>query len=301
MVLQADSFKEQAMQLFSWLHKRMADHSRHACTWPRKPSLHFRPELEALEGRQVPSTLMVTNNLDSGAGSLRADIAAANSRDTIVFAPGLNGKTITLTSGSLLVNKDLSIAGPGASQLTVSGGGNWRVFLVSSYDGSRGKSSRIHVSLSGLTISNGKTDGSWGGGVYIDYLANLTISGCTLSGNSAQSGGAIGNFHGTVTISGCTVSGNTAGYSGGAIFNRGTMTVSNSTFSGNSARGPDFGIGNGGAIFNEVGATLTVSTCALSNNIASAEGGAIYNAAYPGGLQVIDCVFSNNSPNDIYP
>src|SRR5438094_624309 len=37
----------------------------------------FRPRLELLEGRDVPSTLTVTNNHDSGAGSLRATIAAA--------------------------------------------------------------------------------------------------------------------------------------------------------------------------------------------------------------------------------
>ncbi|HEY2910305.1 MAG TPA: hypothetical protein VGI99_08660, partial [Gemmataceae bacterium] len=37
----------------------------------------FRPRLEDLEGRDMPSTLTVTNNLDGGAGSLRAEIAAA--------------------------------------------------------------------------------------------------------------------------------------------------------------------------------------------------------------------------------
>src|SRR5262249_952225 len=50
----------------------------------RKP-IPFRPRLEALEDRWLPSTLTVLNNLDSGPGSLRADIAAAQSGDTIVF------------------------------------------------------------------------------------------------------------------------------------------------------------------------------------------------------------------------
>ena len=71
-----------------------------------------RPRLECLEDREVLSTLTVTNNLDSGAGSLRAEIAAAQ-HDTIVFAPVLDGQTITLTSGDLLIKKDLTIAGPG--------------------------------------------------------------------------------------------------------------------------------------------------------------------------------------------
>ena len=41
---------------------------------PRAP--RFRPCLENLEDRLVPSTLVVTNNLDHGTGSLRAAIAA---------------------------------------------------------------------------------------------------------------------------------------------------------------------------------------------------------------------------------
>ena len=88
------------------------------------------PRLECLEDRWVPSTLTVLNNLDSGAGSLRADIAAAHSGDTIVFAPSLDGQTITLTSGELLINKNLTIAGPGAGELTVSGNDASRVFEV---------------------------------------------------------------------------------------------------------------------------------------------------------------------------
>src|SRR5439155_26805129 len=70
----------------------------------------FRPTLEALEDRWVPSTLTVLNNLDSGAGSLRAEIAAAHNSDTIVFASRLNGQTITLTSGELYIRKNLTIA-----------------------------------------------------------------------------------------------------------------------------------------------------------------------------------------------
>src|SRR4029077_5927140 len=91
----------------------------------------FRPTLEALENRWMPSTLTVINNLDSGTGSLRADISAARRGDTLVFAPNLDGQTITLTSGELLINKNLTITGPGASQLTVSGNNLSRVFELS--------------------------------------------------------------------------------------------------------------------------------------------------------------------------
>jgi hypothetical protein len=69
------------------------------------------------------STLTVTNNDDSGPGSLRAAIAAASSGETINFAPSLDGQTITLTSGELDIARSLDIEGPGAGRLTVSGGG----------------------------------------------------------------------------------------------------------------------------------------------------------------------------------
>jgi hypothetical protein len=52
------------------------------------------------------SKLTVVNNSDSAAGSLRAEISAANNGDTIRFAPALAGQTITLTSGELAVGAD---------------------------------------------------------------------------------------------------------------------------------------------------------------------------------------------------
>ena len=84
-----------------------------------------------MEDRTLLSPLMVTNNNDSGAGSLRAAIVAAASGDTINFANNLKGQTITLTSGPLTLGVNLTIDGLGADKLTVSGGGTEGVFVVS--------------------------------------------------------------------------------------------------------------------------------------------------------------------------
>src|SRR5437879_1843867 len=90
----------------------------------QKPGVHRlfpRLRLEQLEDRTLLSTITVLNNADSGDGSLRAALGAASSGDTINFAPGLAGQTITLTSGELAIDKSLDIEGLGADQLTVSG------------------------------------------------------------------------------------------------------------------------------------------------------------------------------------
>ena len=125
--------------------------------------------------------------------------------DTIDFAPSLDGQTITLTSGELLINKNLTIAGPGAGELTVSGNHASRVFEVA-----KGVKS---ATLSGLTISNGQA--AVAGGILND--GTLTLSGSTLSDNTAA---------GSIYVAGSGV--------GGGIENDGTLTVSGSTLSGNS-------------------------------------------------------------------
>src|SRR5437879_4214560 len=128
---------------------------------------------------------IVTTNSDSGPGSLRAAIINANNAagaDTITFAPALNGQTITLTTGELLVSDDVTITGPGANQLTVSGNNASRVF---NFNGGTSM-------LSGLTIMGGNGSPPFdGGGIY--NTATLSVTSSTISGNDAL-GGLGGGF-----------------------------------------------------------------------------------------------------------
>ena len=96
------------------------------------------PSLLALEERTLLSVLTVTNTNDSGSGSLRAEVAAAQSGDTIVFSPKVRGQTITLTSGPIVdTGINLTLHGPGAGLVTVSGNNQSGIFDLQPTDPSR--------------------------------------------------------------------------------------------------------------------------------------------------------------------
>src|SRR2546423_14073645 len=129
-------------------HKHQRQRSLRATT--------HRPGLEALEARCLPSTFTVLNLLDSGPDSLRAAVVAANANpgpDAINFA---TTGTIALTSGQLNITDSLTINGPGVNSLTVSGNHVSRVFELAG---------NPTVSIAGLTVANGWTIDSPGGGI----------------------------------------------------------------------------------------------------------------------------------------
>ena len=251
------------------------------------------------------ATITVTNTNDSGPGSLRHALTIANDGDTIGFA--VTG-TISLTSGELVIDKNITISGPGL--LTVARdqqAADFRIFNIPP----------SHTAeIDGLTITGGSLVGNGGG---ISSGATLTISNCAISGNSIlttdglqhsgagiynvgtmtivnstvnnnqaliggffpPSGGGISSDVGTLTIQNTTISENTVAGSGwgGGVYNAGSLTAINSTIRGNTAS-------SGGGIF---GGGATIINCTISGNSAVFEGGGIF-----GGGTISNCTISGN-------
>ena len=204
------------------------------------------------------ATITVTSSADAGGicpgptCTLRQAIATAAAGNTIDFAAGIT--TITLTSAELLIDKNLTIRGPGADVLAVERNPNASLFRIF-----RVTPGHI-VTMEGLTVSNGHPQDSIdsGGGVYNDH-ATLTLNGCAFSENVANyRGGAIyndgNNGNASLTVNNCVFDHNSAA-NGGALFNGGSggttsLVINDSTVSGNFTR-PMTG---GGGILNFVDA-----------------------------------------------
>jgi len=246
-------------------------------------------------------TFPVTNNADSGAGSLRQAII-----DAEIAAPGPNtiaftgNYTITLLSQLPVVTTIIIVNGNGAANTIVQAStcnpvtlpgacapAGYRVFEV----GATGD-----LTLNSLTVRNGScagacaTDANNGGGAY--NLGLLTITNSAFSANTATNGGGVYNMDpATLTVTNSTFSGNSATTNGGGISNVDFTTlasaVTNSTFSGNSAA-------NGGGVYNGAGSALTITDSAFSGNSATINGGGVYNSTGTT-LPVAGSTFSGNS------
>lgn len=198
---------------------------------------------------------VVTNLADSGPGSLRYAIAHAPNGSTITFTPAASG-TLTLTSGEILINKDLNITKGSATV-----GGLWIVSNISSrlFTISPGAA----VSIGYLMLSTGNPGPTANGGLILNE-GDLTIHNCLLSNGNANYGGAIYNdTSATLNVSVSTFNSNNADY-GAAIYSAGILDLRTSTINGNAA------LVSGGGIEVENGASITSSI--IAGNTASTSG-----------------------------
>ena len=235
-------------------------------------------------GRETPSVTVTTTedtfDLYDQQISLREAIWYADPDSvgtTVTFDPALDDSTITLQGTSLRIDKSMVIDASALSSLTLDAARHSRVLSIAA-------AADEEVELAGLTITGGSA--AYGGGIY--NAGTLTVTGCTISGNSAETydGGGISNA-GTLTVTGSTLSDNWAKWDGGGIFNTGALTVTGSAFSGNTA------MYNGGGIYGYYG-TLTVTGSTLFGNSAGNDGGGVDNSRYST-LTMTDCALVGNS------
>jgi predicted outer membrane repeat protein len=248
----------------------------------RKQEKSWRPVLEALEDRLVPSTFTVTNLNDSGAGSLRDAITQANatvsgsSGNTINFA--VTG-TITLESALPGLSNAVDISGPSAANLCVqrdSAAAEFRIFLIEP---------GITATISGLTIKGGDVVHNPAGGyMYGGILVESDV------------GGAICNV-GNLTVSDAVITGNAAD-NGGAIDNAATLFVNNTLIAGNSGAAYAAGINNSPFYGDNAPLQLTIDGSTLEDNTnLGYYGGGIY--ATNTVVTINSSTFDHNTTADI--
>jgi hypothetical protein len=231
------------------------------------------------------ATFTVLNTNDSGAGSLRQaiiDANASNEDDVIDFELSDCPCVITLTTGVLSIasNDSLTVNGPGADQLSVSGNGTSGVFYI----GDPFNVTNGITAINGITVTGSRGSGRSG---IIIRSGRLALADSTVSGNSAQHGGGIFIDMGTLTLTNSTITDNSA-YWGGGILNDGTLTLINSTVSGNSAN-------TGGGIFNHFD-KLTLINSTVTGNSATSSGGGIFLET--GVMTLNNTIIANSSGGD---
>jgi len=228
------------------------------------------------------SSHTVTTCSGSGPGSLPAVISAAAPGATIKFRVTCPPGSPIVLSSTINIPASLTIRGPGASKLAVSGNHAVGVFSIPT---------AVTANVSGITIEDGDNLVGPGGGLYNEGTVTFTHSTVTKNVDGpGQSGGGIANNGGSVIVTDSTVSDNTAGIDGGGIESSGSVTISNSTVSGNMASGNGGGFENGG--------TLDILNSTVADNSDTGGGGAIFTIG--GSVSVTGSTISGNTNVESY-
>lgn len=257
--------------------------------------------IEGFEPRLLMAIVPVTTLLDTGAGSLRSVISAANAGDTVDLSH-LAG-TITLQS-RLEIDKHLTIIGPGAGALGIEGVG---LNHLTGFAIATGKNVRFadlsiaHFTDSGIKVAGGT-------------LGTLTLERVTLHDNIAATGGAIAATNAVVKLTECLIRDNladltdtsTRGYGGGIAVVDGGLEADRSTFYNNTVRfaaGVDnnavIRMGGGAiAIYGLPRAVSRITNCTIVDNAVVSNNTESIISVTGGGLMVRTTA-NNNGPSDL--
>lgn len=237
------------------------------------------------------NTITVTNCYDGGLGSLRQAVANAVDGSVIVFSESLPCSTITLTSGAITVDApNVSVQGPGQDVLTVDGSDSNRVFHA-----------KYGLTISDLTIANGRADNGLGGCIDVVSgdlsLTRSTVTGCHAGdGSNPESRGAGVYVDGNLIMQSSTISASTATASdiayGGGAYVGGAATLIDSTIAGNAATA-DSVSARGGGLF--VFANVAFHGSRLLDNSASSIDGPAFGGGVAGTTLAVLSTISGNT------
>jgi len=219
----------------------------------------------------VPAVFTVNSTADPGDGTcnvsectLREAVATAGSGDLVRFSALFDAvQIITLINGEMLVNKELTVQGPGADRLTISGNNTSRVFRV----GGAGT-----LALTGLALRDGRA-ADVGGAVVSDgnlFLRQVEVSNSTAG--AGFNGGGLYIAGGAGMVAASSIHDNRASNGAGIEVINADATIDNSTIANNTASGSGGGvrlvsIGGGNA------KTLELRQSTLARNVAASGGG----------------------------
>jgi len=228
-------------------------------------------------------------NVPANQPTIQAAINAANNSDTVLVAPGTYYENINFMGKAITVT---SSGGPSAT--TIDGGAKGSVVTFSSGE-------TANAQLSGITITNGLQNGSWGAGIYISG-ASPAITGNVITGNHAAVGIGIYVGSGSPLIQNNTITANdqkgagSGGEGGGGILVSGSSTnpatpqIIGNTITNNSVAGG----GNGGGISIDYFSSPLVQGNLIQGNTAYNNGGGISVQSYNSPI-VVQNVIVNNS------
>ncbi|MBR2694910.1 MAG: hypothetical protein IKE69_11930, partial [Thermoguttaceae bacterium] len=263
-----------------------------------------------------------------------AELGSFADTPTITFDSRLAGGTIYLEHGALAINSSVAIVG---NDITIDAQENSRVFYAKSYnykmqtnslqpsyntigecpDHDFSEEYMITVSLSGLTVTGGKTGTAYyyngGGGIWADQNVNLVMNNCKVTGNTfvswtgqcyEQGGGGLAITHySTLQMDNCEVTDNqvyaleydgATKLRGGGIFtaSNSVAEITRTVITGNALTTPNaesnptaYGSYSnyGGGVYSNGDLTI-YRYCTVSNNILRGavgenHGAGVYNCA----------------------
>ena len=218
-------------------------------------------------------------------GTIQAGLDAVNPGGTVNVEPGTYTETDTIAQNATI--DGAAIGGHSKRRnagrvFTVAPGVTATVSGLTITGGDGGVTNEGTLTLTDCTIQ-GNSATSIGGGILNDgydnypHSANLSIADCTISDNSTSNfdygGGGISSYGGTVTVADSTIAGDSSPSIGGGICNvGGTLTVVGSILENNTAiDGAGIMILNGDAL---------IDSCSIKDNVgdaATGNGGGIDN------------------------